>query len=423
MNGQERTGTDRNVDIPSVGEIQHRRTAELIPYADNARVHTAEQVKSLVESIRTYGFIAPVVVDNVGVIVAGHGRVLAAEKLGMEFIPCVTVDHLTSEQVRAYRIIDNKIASTEWDTELLAKELRALAAETGINPASVGFSEAEFKELMSELTKKQPIEGAGAVKAFETITDPVTKLGDIWVMDNHRLICGDCTNKSVRESLMSGNMIELILTDPPYSSGGFQESGKHTGSIGSDSKKTKQIRLINDTLSTRGYMALMSAALSNIPCIAAYVFTDWRMWVNLYDSLESSGYGVRSMIVWDKQSPGMGNGWRTQHELIAFAVKAKLDLTWKASLGNVIQCNRTGNEYHPTEKPVELLEKLMSVIPDITNVYDPFAGSGSTLIACEYTGRVFYGCELDGRYCDMTVRRWEELTGQKAERIPAEVVA
>lgn len=217
----------------------------------------------------------------------------------------------------------------------------------------------------------------------------------MWLLGNHRLICGNCTDPRIRERVFGGATMELILTDPPYCSGGFQEAQRGSGSIGTDAKVKP--RILNDALSTRGYMSLLREALSGFPVVAAYVFTDWRMWVNLFDAVEASSFTVRAMIVWDKLSVGMGVGWRAQHELVLFALRGKLKFDKSICEGNVIQCKRTKNEHHPTQKPVELLEKLLEV-PDLTNIYDPFTGSGSTLLACEGQQRNFFWLRVRSRF-------------------------
>ena len=205
---------------------------------------------------------------------------------------------------------------------------------------------------------------------------------------------------------------KLILTDPPYCSGGFQESGRSSGSIGTTDKSKK---VANDTLSTRGYIALMRSALSCVTdALFAYVFTDWRMWVNLFDVMESSGFGVRNMIVWDKGTPGMGCGWRAQHELVMFGSRGKTSFDNHKAQGNVISVARSGNPDHPTQKPVELITRILNVTDFAETVYDPFLGSGTTLVACEQEGRSCYGMELEPHYVDVVIARWEALTGEKA---------
>ena len=253
------------------------------------------------------------------------------------------------------------------------------------------------------------------IKPGQMVEKRVT-IGDVWQLGQHRLVCGDSTIKSDVQKLFNGNQPFCIVTDPPYCSGGFQESGKKSGSIGT----RETITIANDTLSTRGYMALIKSVLSVAGDVAiAYIFTDWRMFINLFDVVESSGFGVRNMIVWDKGTPGMGVGWRSQHEIVLMASRSAIKFNPHKACGNVISCQRTGNLWHPTEKPVELISKIVDVTDFAKIIYDPFGGSGTTLIACEQLGRECFVMELDPHYCDVIIDRWEQFTGKKAKRISA----
>jgi DNA modification methylase len=250
------------------------------------------------------------------------------------------------------------------------------------------------------------------------------KLGDIFQLGNHRIIYGDAANIEHRTRLFDGVKPDLICTDPPYSSGGKQEAGKSGGSIGSrvldpnSGKKNLNPKIKMDDLSTRGYLHLIKNVLYQIEADICYMFTDWRMWDWTREALESAEYPVRNMLVWDKLYPGMGIQWRGQHELIAFAKRTSLGGPFHK--GNVLNIKRSGNVHHPTEKPLELIGEL------ITNahgdvVYDPFLGSGSTLIACEQTDKKCYGMELDPKFVDTIIQRWENFTGKKAQKLPLEI--
>ena len=213
----------------------------------------------------------------------------------------------------------------------------------------------------------------------EPPTEPVSKRGDVWTLGRHRLMCGDATVAADVERLLGGAKMDAILTDPPYSSGGFQESGRSSGSVG----RRAAYKIPNDRLSTRGYQALIKGVLALAAASVVYVFTDWRMWVNLFDVVESSGYGVRSMIVWNKEFPGMGVGWRSQHELIMCGTRENgLWLKHQGAQGNVITLRREPSLEHPTMKPVALLDTVLET-PFAKTVYDPFVGSGTTIIAAE----------------------------------------
>ena len=232
----------------------------------------------------------------------------------------------------------------------------------------------------------------------------------------HRVLCGDCTRPEDRALLLDGNKPEILLTDPPYCSGGSKESQKSTGSIGTERKNGKAPKIANDILSTRGYQNLIRGALTDIPCLYAYIFTDWRMWVYLFDLVEAAGFGVKSEIVWDKGTPGMGVGWRSQHELILFGAKAATHFDGHKGYGNVLSISRSGNELHPTQKPVELLEKLVDNTDFATGVYDPFGGSGTTLAACEAYGQPSYIMELTPAFTDVIVKRYIRITGKTTVR-------
>ena len=244
----------------------------------------------------------------------------------------------------------------------------------------------------------------------------ITQRGDLWILGNHRLVCGDSTNEADRALLLDGAEPQILLMDPPYCSGGFQESGRSTGSIGTKrydaNGKEIKVTIANDTLSTRGYQQLMRSILKQFTGTVVYCFTDWRMWLYLYDVMEESGFGVKNMIVWNKKTPGMGMGWRTQHELIMFAHRTKPAWDNHKGYGNVIEATRSGNELHPTQKPVEILEKLLDNTQWAEGVMDAFGGSGTTLIAAESIGQKSYLMELSPQFVDTIVKRYIRTTGK-----------
>jgi len=384
------------------------QVAEIIPYNRNAREHSPQQIAQIVASIAEFGFTNPILIDETGVLIAGHGRLAAAKQLGLTEIPAIRIEGLTPAQVQALRIADNKLAlNASWDDELLRTELTDLR-DLGFDLGLTGFGDDELAGLFaagnSGLTDPDDVP--------EPPAEPVTKPGDIWLMGRHRLACGDSIHPDTVAAASNGQPSDMILTDPPYCSGGFQEAGRASGSVGT--RGTEMIA--NDTLSTRGYMALMKATIPNFRAGVVYVFTDWRMWTNLFDVIESSGYGVRNMIVWDKGTPGMGAGWRMQHELIMCGIRVKSPFNPKKAQGNVIQAKRTGNKLHATEKPVDLLCSIIEVTDMARTIADPFCGSGSTIIAAEMTGRSCHAVELTPAYCDVAVTRWQNFTGQTATR-------
>jgi DNA modification methylase len=392
-------------------QIETLRVDALIPYARNSRTHSDAQVAQIAASIREFGFTNPVLIDAGGGIIAGHGRVMAARLLGRADVPCIRLGHLTEAQRRAYVIADNRLAlNAGWDEAMLALELRDLAAE-GFDVGLTGFDTKEIDALLASLDAT-PKGNTDPDATPPVQAEAVTRPGDVWVMGKHRIMCGDSTVTEQVQKLLGGGSVDLICTDPPYCSGGFQESGKSSGSVGTSATHKM---VANDTLSTRGYTALLKAAFSQLGAQYLYAFTDWRMWVYLFDIAESSGFGARSMIVWDKGTPGMGRGWRAQHELVLWGCKKTPPFDKHApSVGNVLQSKRTGNIHHTTEKPVEIMAALIGNAPFVESVADPFNGSGTTLIACEQIGKRYFGMEMDALYCDVAVRRWQQFTGKTA---------
>lgn len=398
MSIQIRTDRDAWRMVP-VGEIQ--------PYERNAKIHGPEQLRLLRRSLRESGFVRPLLVDEELRLIAGHGVLEAARAEGMERVPCVVVTGLTEAQRRAYILADNKLSElSAWDEGVLALELPELEA-LDVDVSALGF------EPLGDADPPAKADGDAAAPEEEppppVVSPPLARRGDLWILGPHRVMCGDCTSRGDVEALLGGDRPELLLTDPPYCSGGFQEAGRRAGSVGTDRADRDETMLINDTLSTRGYCAMMRRALELAPCPWAYIFTDWRMWVYLYDVAESSGFGVRNMIVWDKGTPGMGVGWRAQHELILFGERQKFPFDKHLAQGNVIAAARSGNGLHPTQKPVELLRTLLDVMEGARGVLDLFGGSLSTMMACDQAGQPCYSMELSPEFVSTGIRRWAEV--------------
>jgi len=288
----------------------------------------------------------------------------------------------------------------EWDAEQLLADVNA-----GVDLAAM-FKADEIAELLAGVKGGAEADAEPQIDQAEELNKKwQVKTGDLWKIGAHRLLCGDSTKAADVARVMGGGGADCVLTDPPYSSGGFQEAGRSSGSIGTTGPNGKGHAIANDTLSSRGYMALMKSVLGHTNAGVAYIFTDWRMWVNLFDICESSGFGVRNMIVWDKGAPGMGRGWRSQHELVLAAMRVTQPFDPKKAQGNVIQSDRTGNKLHPTQKPVDLLEKILDVTDMAEVIYDPFAGSGGTMVACENLGRKCRAIELGPAFCAVILER------------------
>jgi len=331
---------------------------------------------------------------------------MAAQKLGIDEIPCVVARGWTAAQKRAYVIADNQLAlGSTWDADLLKVELGDLG-DLGFDLDLVGFDAPELSTILGggEDGKTSDLDDAPEVPKEST-----SWTGDMWILGQHRVQCGHCHSEDDFAGATGGERFDVLLTDPPYCSGGFQEAGRAAGTWGS---------IASDNLSTRGWSALIRGMFNVSTPQVVYAFTDWRMWTNLHELVECAGLACRSMIVWDKGTPGLGALWRTQHELVMFASRSGgKRQKGMATIGNVIHAQRTGNKNHYTEKPVELLQAILQNDQSAGRsgpVYDPFLGSGSTLIAAEQLGRRCFGVEIEPRYVDVIVRRWQNLTGKSA---------
>lgn len=305
----------------------------------------------------------------------------------------------------------------ETDNKLLADIFADI--DTGEIPMELtGYTEDEVESLVTALSEAlhNDLSEPDDIPETPEAEAVISQKGDLWILGRHRVVCGDATNERDRELLLDGAHPEILLTDPPYCSGGFQESGRATGSIGSKQSDGKggftTPTISSDNLSTRGYQVLMKNVLGATDIKVAYIFTDWRMWIYLFDLVESSGLGVRNMIVWNKKSPGMGNGWRAQHELIMFAHRTKPKWDNHKGYSNVLEATRSGNELHPTQKPVEILEKLLDNTQWAEGVLDTFGGSGTTLIAAESVGQQAFLMEMEPAFVDTIVRRYIRTTGK-----------
>lgn len=391
--------------------------AQLIPNPKNPNTHPDNQIQLLGRIIRQQGWRQPITVSTrSGFIVKGHGRLAAAQLEGFTEVPVDYQNYATEADEYADLVADNRIAElAEIDRVKLADIFADI--DTGEIPLDMtGYTEKEVEELVTALseaihaeTKGDPDEVPEAPEAEQTIT----KKGDLWILGRHRVVCGSSTDEDDMQLLLDGESPEILLTDPPYCSGGFQESGKASGSIGTARKDGNNPTIANDMLSTRGYTNLMKKTLQDLPIVVAYIFTDWRMWITLNDLVEGAGLGVRGMIVWNKKSPGLGAGWRAQHELCMFAHRTKPKFDKHKAYGNVIECTRSGNELHPTQKPVEIIEKLLDNTDWAKGVLDTFGGSGTTLIAAETVGQDSYLMEMEPAFVDVIVKRYIKTTGKR----------
>lgn len=379
-------------------EIQYRRLDEITPYENNAKTHDQTQINNVAESIKQYGFVQPVVIDRDGIIVIGHCRTLAAKKLGMESVPCVCVDDLTPEQVNALRLVDNKSNESPWDFDLLADELEGLDL-TGFD-FDWGLPEEETKEVEED-----------EVPEVDETQPPVTKLGDVWKLGRHRLMCGDSTSTECVQKLMGGLQADLLLTDPPY---GVDYTGKTKDAL----------KIENDAKSDDDFIAFLRSAFEAADSVmkAGAVFYIWHADSKAYVfrmACQMTGWEVRQVLIWVKNAMVMGRqDYQWKHEPCLYGWKAGAGHLWASDRKQttVLEFDRpTKNKEHPTMKPVALFDyQIKNNTKGGDIVLDLFAGSGTTVIACEQNGRTAYMMEYDPRYCDVIVKRWENLTGEKA---------
>ena len=398
-------------------KITLTNTNALIPYAANARTHSDAQVDKIAASIKEFGFNNPILIDQDKGVVAGHGRLMASHKLGLEQVPTIELSHLSDAERRAYILADNRLAlDAGWDEEVLALELKRLEEE--IDLSLLGFNDLELATLLHSLETEEGLTDEDAVP--ETPDEPITKLGDVWQLGEHRLMCGDSTLIDSLERLMAGQKADMVFTDPPY---GMTYGGGRAGSIGSNDGTVKKHGVIKgddlrgDDLIKMICDAVGAAVISCKSGAAKYVCFPWRTYSEFESALLQVGLKASACIVWDKKSIGLGNAnYRPQHEFIFYfkgdswqGDKAQSDV-WYMSRG------ATGEYVHPTQKPVELIEKaILNSSKSQDLVIDVFGGSGSSLIACEKTNRVCMMIELDPKYCDVIVQRWQNFTGKTAE--------
>ena len=413
-------------------QIQYRAVEDLALDPRNPRQHSQRQVNQIADSIREFGFVVPVVVDDTGRVVVGHGRVLAAKKLGMPRIPVVEIRHLSKAQLKALRITDNKLAqNAHWDERLLGEsflELKELDVDFDLS--ITGFSLPEI-----DLTLQTLQEGVaeGTNDEADALTGvPVCQLGDVWELGDHRLHCGDATSEAAFDILMREQLAHVVFIDPPYNvrvdghvSGKGKIRHREFAQASGELSREEFIRFLSDSCAVLAKHSKNGAI--------HFVCMDWRH----VDELIAAGRDVytelKNIAVWVKSNPGMGSLYRSQHELVFVFKSGTGRHTNNIELGkhgrnraNVWQYDsastqgRKGNnllELHPTAKPVQLvMDALLDCSQRGEIVLDSFLGSGTTLLAAERTGRICRGIELDPLYVDTAIRRWQNLTGRDAVR-------
>lgn len=380
----------------------------ITPYPNNAKAHPKTQVEKIANSIQEFGFSQPVVATRDGVVVVGHGRLEAAKFLKLKDIPVLYVD-LTDEQARAYRLADNKLNESKWDMDLVIEELKSLSEPmldlTGFNKDLV-----IEPEDMDDEVPEQPEE-------------PRSAPGDIYELGRHRVMCGDSTSVDAVETLMTGMLADVVVTDPPYNTGmGGKGSTFDYDWSKKKAHKSRLSHMFNDAFTDEQWHGLLEdvfasyMAFSKGDC-AFYVFIDWRRVGEIRTEMEKH-MAVKNVIVWDKKVHGLGSDYKSTYELCIVGKKGEPEINNRFGLDyqDIWRLQRTmgRNKDHATVKPVELLEKpIMHASKQDDIVLDLFLGSGSTLIAAQKTGRACYGMELDPKYVDVIVRRYVDYTGNK----------
>jgi DNA modification methylase len=393
-------GSDSNLS-----SIKHVSVNTLIPYASNSRTHSQEQVAQIAASIKEFGFTNPILTDGKNGIIAGHGRLEAARLLGLETVPTIELSHLTKAQRKAYIIADNKLAlNAGWDIETLKAELEGLK-ELDYDLGLTGF---DPSELAGILDKHEGLTDPDAVP--EPPKEPISVLGDVWILGRHRLVCGDCTDADTVAKCLAGVKPHLMVTDPPY---GVEYDPSWRGKGGA------QGVVLNDD------RADWREAWSLFPGDVAYVWSaPGPLQCSSYDSLEAVGLMPKQQIIWAKSSHVFGRGhYHYQHEPCWYAVRKKQGATghWQgdrkqSTVWNIDKPMKSETG-HSTQKPVECMKRpIENNSSPGQAVYEPFSGSGTTIIAAEMTGRACYAIELNPTYVDVAVKRWEDFTGEKATR-------
>ena len=381
---------------------------KLVPYAKNSRTHSEEQVAQIAASIREWGFTTAVLVDESGSIIAGHGRVMAARKLGMASLPVMVAAGWTDAQKRAYVIADNKLAlNAGWDNELLALELGELG-DLGFDLDLVGFTDEEIAALM-------PVQGTDGLidpdDAPVVQENPVTVPGDVWVIGKHRLLCGDSTSVDDLTKLTGGQLVDMWLTDPPYNVA-YEGGTKEKLTIKNDEMGDNQFRqFLRD--------AYTAADTVMKPGAVFYIWHADSEGYNFRGAAKDAGWTVRQCLIWKKSSMVMGRqDYHWKHEPCLYGWKDGAGHLWAADRKQttILEFDKPSrNGEHPTMKPVALFEyQMLNNTKGGDLVLDSFGGSGTTLIAAEKNGRTAMLMELDPRYCDVIVKRWQQFTGKIA---------
>lgn len=390
------------MDIQTVG------IDEVIPYAKNPRKNDAA-VDKVAGSLKEFGWRQPIVVDAEMVVIAGHTRLAASRKLGLKEVPIHIATDLTANQIKAYRIADNRVSQeAKWDDDLLALELADLDLEN-YDLSKTGFNDDELAALMAEAITEGLVDEDQVPPEPET---PVTVLGDIWQLGRHRVMCGDSTSIDAVDELMENKKADMVFTDPPYNADYSSRVDK--------SRRKPWGGIMNDKMTQEAFDEFLIDINSMLWEVivdggSIYECIDWKRYPQMANVF-ADAFNQKAMIIWNKNYFGLGTYYRTKHEIILFGVKGDKLNTWNANHDEMdvwdIKREKVSNYQHPTQKPVTIPERAIENSSKAGNlILDLFGGSGSTLIACEKTNRQARLMELDPKYVDVIVKRWQDFTG------------
>ena len=388
-------------------KVEYKNIKELIPYCNNSRTHSDDQVLQIASSIKEFGFTNPVLIDGQGGIIAGHGRIMAAQKLKIDEVPTITLSDLSEAQKKAYIIADNKLAlNSGWDDELLKIELEQLK-ELDFDLGLIGFSDDELALLMGGETTEGLVDED---QVPELVDDPVTVLGDVWLLGNHRLMCGDSTSIDAVEKLMDGQKADMVFTDPPY---GIEFKDSSGNKIKNDDLNDKEMIEFNKLWQSTADIATKGDCF----------MLAWQS-PRKFHLLDYSGAWsfFRLITMYKSNRISFPHGaWINKTEPCCVFQKGSARITKQEYLDDCFvykhdkESHEDSNVGHPTPKPVKMIEpNIRACAKKDDIVLDLFGGSGSTLIACEKTGRINRSMELDPKYCDVIIKRWQDFTGKQA---------
>ena len=389
-----------------VGHIEQRPVDQLKAHPQNARTHSEAQVEQIVASIREFGFVNPILIGTDDGIIAGHARLQAARKLGMSEVPVIVLGHLTAKQRRALAIADNQLPlNAGWDEEILRLELATLQQEE-FDLKLIGFDDAELERLLAEQDSGGELTDADTVPPMPRV--PTTVPGDLWILGNHRLLCGDATSMEALETILGGSTADMVFIDPPYN-------------VSYEGKTADKLKIRNDALGDKFYEFLRQACTNLIAVChgGIYICMSSSELHTLYRAFTEAGGHWSTFVIWAKHHFTLGRSdYQRQYEPILYGWPKGAGHHWCGARdqGDVWFIPRPmSNREHPTAKPVELVERAVANSSKIGNtVLDAFAGSGTTLIACERLRRRARLIEIDPRYADVTCQRWQQFSGKQA---------